>query len=97
VQIDRLPKGMRGRRAELFGEPWQIPEGPLQLAALSGAPIVPAFTRRIGYMEYEVIVAPPIHLPRKPTAKDLDHAARRVASEMERFVRANPTQWFNFE
>jgi KDO2-lipid IV(A) lauroyltransferase len=97
VQIDRLPKGMRAREAELFGEPWLLPEGPLHLAAVSGAPIVPAFTRRLAYMEYEVIVAPPIRLPRKPTERDLDTAARRVAIEMERFVRANPTQWFNFE
>jgi KDO2-lipid IV(A) lauroyltransferase len=97
VQIDRLPKGMRNRKVKLFGEPWFVPEGPLLLSALSGAPIVPTFTRRLRYMEYEVHTKEPIHLPRKPTPEALDFAAQRVMGEMEAFVRANPTQWFHFE
>jgi len=97
MQMDRLPQGMRGRKSELFGTPWSVPEGPLKLAALSGAPIVPVFTLRRGYMEYEVHVTPPIHVPRRPEERDLDRAARSVLEEMEKFVRANPTQWFHFE
>jgi KDO2-lipid IV(A) lauroyltransferase len=97
VQIDRLPRGMRNRKVELFGEPWLVPEGPLLLSALSGAPIVPTFTRRLRHMEYEVLTTEPIHLPRKPTSAALDDAARRVMADMEAFVRANPTQWFHFE
>jgi phosphatidylinositol dimannoside acyltransferase len=97
IQMDRLPQGMRGRKSELFGTPWSVPEGPLRLAALSGAPIVPVFTLRRGYMEYEVHVSPPIHVPRRPQDPDLDRAARAILMEMEKFVRANPTQWFHFE
>jgi KDO2-lipid IV(A) lauroyltransferase len=97
MQMDRLPQGMRGRKSELFGEPFLVPEGPLRLAAASGAPIVPVFTRRLGYMEYEVHVAPPVRLPRRPTPADLDAAARAVLHAMEIFVRENPTQWFHFE
>ncbi|MDC0676575.1 MULTISPECIES: lysophospholipid acyltransferase family protein [Sorangium] len=97
IQIDRLPSGMRGRDVELFGRPWRVPEGPLQLAAASGAPIVPVFTRRTGFMEYEICIAPPISLPRKPGSSELDVAARQITAEMERFLRDNPTQWFHFE
>ncbi|WP_437668601.1 lysophospholipid acyltransferase family protein [Sorangium sp. So ce131] len=97
IQIDRLPSGMRGRDVELFGKPWRVPEGPLQLAAASGAPIVPVFTRRTGYMQYEICIAPPISLPRKPGPSELDVAARQVTGAMESFLRANPTQWFHFE
>ena len=97
VQMDRLPRGMRGRKVELFGSPFEVPEGPLRLAAVSGAPIVPVFTRRLGYMEYEVEIGEPIRLPRRPAEVDLDGAARKVMSEMEIFVRNNPTQWFHFE
>ena len=97
VQMDRLPRGMRGRKVELFGSPFEVPEGPLRLAAVSGAPIVPVFTRRLGYMEYEVEIGEPIRLPRRPAEADLDGAARKVMSEMEIFVRNNPTQWFHFE
>ena len=59
MQIDRVPPGVRSRSVPLFGAPWEVPEGPLTLAALSGAPLLPVFTRRIGFMEYEAIVAPP--------------------------------------
>lgn len=97
VQMDRLPRGMRGRKGLLFGAPWDVPEGPLRLAAASGAPMVPVFTRRLGYMEYEVHVATPIRLPHKPSSSDLDAAAQAVLDAMETFVRANPTQWFQFE
>jgi phosphatidylinositol dimannoside acyltransferase len=97
VQIDRLQPGMRGRAVSLFGEPWIVPEGPLLLAAVSGAPIVPVFTRRTGYMRYEVTSHPPIRLARRPTPDELDEAARRISAEMETFLRANPTQWFHFE
>jgi len=97
VQIDRLPKGMRGREVTLFGEPFVVPEGPLSLAALSGAPIVPVFTRRLGYMRYEVRSCPPISLPRRPSEEELSLAAKRIASAMESFLRENPTQWFHFE
>jgi KDO2-lipid IV(A) lauroyltransferase len=48
-------------------------------------------------MEYEVFLGEAVELPRKPSAEELDRAARRLAAEMERFVRANPTQWFHFE
>jgi len=97
MQMDRLPQGMRGRKGELFGAPFFVPEGPLRLAAASGAPVVPVFTRRLGYMEYDVHVAPPVRLPRRPGSDDLDRAARSVLSAMEDFVRENPTQWFHFE
>jgi KDO2-lipid IV(A) lauroyltransferase len=97
MQIDRLPPRMRGRTGRLFGVPFSIPEGPLRLAAVSGAPIVPVFTRRLGYMDYDVLVADAIRLPRRPADADLDDAAAAVLRATEAFVRANPTQWFHFE
>jgi lauroyl/myristoyl acyltransferase len=96
-QIDRLPPGMRGRSVQLFGEPWAIPEGPLLLSALSGAPIVPTFTRRLGYLAYDIDSLPPIRLPRRPTDAEVGRAAQELTDAMARFVRENPTQWFHFE
>ena len=97
VQIDRRPPGMRCREVPLFGQPFSLPEGPLLLAAVSGAPIVPVFTRRVRYMRYEIHVGEPVFVPRKPTAAQLDAAARATIGAMERFLRDNPTQWFHFE
>jgi KDO2-lipid IV(A) lauroyltransferase len=96
LQIDRVPPGIRTRQTTFLGLPWLLPDGPFALAALSGAPILPVFTRRVGFMHYEAIVEPPIRVLRRPSAADLDQAARSVAGAMERFVRAYPTQWFHF-
>jgi len=96
MQIDRVPPTMRSRTVRFFGEPWQVPEGPLTLAAVSGAPILPVFTRRLGFMHYEAIVAPPIRLPRRPSPVEMDGAAEHLMNAMAEFVRNHPTQWFHF-
>ncbi|AUX43314.1 hypothetical protein SOCE26_047590 [Sorangium cellulosum] len=96
MQIDRVPPGMRCREVTFLGERWRAPEGPLALAALSGAPILPVFTRRLGFLDYEAVVSPPISLPRRPTEAERDRAAAAMMGAMERFVRAHPTQWFHF-
>ena len=96
MQIDRVHPGMRTREVTFLGERSPIPEGPLTLSALSGAPLLPMFTRRLGFMEYEVAVSPPIRLPRRPSEEELDRAAQTMSDAMEAFVKAHPTQWFHF-
>lgn len=96
MQIDRVPPGMRSREVSFLGGPGRAPEGPLSLAALSGAPILPVFTHRLGFLQYEAVVAPPIRLPRRPTEAERDSAAARMMGAMESFLRAHPTQWFHF-
>ncbi|WP_437594221.1 lysophospholipid acyltransferase family protein [Sorangium sp. So ce1000] len=96
MQIDRVPPGMRSREVTFLGGPWRAPEGPLALAAMSGAPILPVFTHRLGFLDYEAVVAPPIRLPRRATEEERDAAAAAMTGAMERFIRAHPTQWFHF-
>lgn len=95
-QVDRVFPGMRTRKVRFLGQAWEIPEGPLLLSAMSGAPVLTAITRRRGFLDYVGTVSPPISLPRKPSGEELDRAAQTVADAVERFVRAYPTQWFNF-
>lgn len=96
LQVDRTPKTVRARQVTLFGSRGRIPEGPLRLAALTGAPIVPVFVARTGHRRYEVVVSPPIRLERSAGGADLDAAAQELAARLEEFVRARPTQWFHF-
>jgi phosphatidylinositol dimannoside acyltransferase len=97
MQLDRVPPGMRAREVRLFGEPWRVPEGLLKLAATSGAPILPIFTSRQGFMAYRTEVSLPVRLPRRTTEAELDQAAQALADAMASFVRAHPTQWFHFD
>ncbi len=98
LQLDRVPPGMKTRAVTLFGQPDVIPEGPLRLAAVSGAPLFPMFSARTGYREYVVDARPPssyLVVPRTRHAR-LDAIAQQLADELARFLRAHPTQWFHW-
>jgi lauroyl/myristoyl acyltransferase len=96
LQVDRVPRGVRARSTTMFGVETWIPEGPLRLAALAGAPIVPTFVARTGHRRYEVFASAPIRLERSAGDADLDAAAQELATRLASFVRARPTQWFHF-
>jgi len=96
IQIDRVPPAMRGLSVRLFGDSDSIPSGPFHLARATGAPIVPVFMRRLGYFRYAVRLCPVIEMSRQASENDLNEAAQRAASEMERFISAHPTDWFDF-
>lgn len=97
LQMDRVPSGLRGIETTLGGQPFSIPEGPLALSALSGAPIVVVLGRRVGTLTYEITVSPRIDLPRRPTPSELAHAAENVATQIGTYVKRHPTDWFHFD
>lgn len=96
LQVDRVPRAQRARTVQLFDEASQLPEGPLRLSALTGAPIVPIFAARTGHRQYRVVAYPPIRVPRAAGDEELGSAAQRLADALENFVRSHPTQWFHF-
>jgi KDO2-lipid IV(A) lauroyltransferase len=97
VQLDRKPPSGRTIEARLFDQPFAVPEGPFRIAAMAGATLLPLFVRRIRQFDYEFSVCPAIALPRRPSAEQLQLAAQTAVIEMERFIRAHPTQWFHFD
>lgn len=97
LQIDRQQPGIRTRPVTILGQPGAIPEGPLKLAQLTGAPIVPIFSERHGFRDYRVHTEAARWLPRRATEADLDAVAQHLADAMTRFLRAHPTQWFHFQ
>lgn len=96
MQIDRTPPSMKSHPTTLFGAPWRVPLGPFQLAQLTGVPIVPIFTARIGFLEHLIHVDPWIELPRRATPEELDAAIQTAVRAMETFIARFPTQWFHF-
>jgi lauroyl/myristoyl acyltransferase len=96
VQIDRAPDARRSIAVPLFGTSARVPSGPFVLARACGAPILPVFTRRLGYFRYEIQLCPPLEIPKNASDDALARAAEQAASEMERFIRAHPTHWFDF-
>lgn len=96
LQIDRVPPGMRALPSTLFGRPWPVPLGPFHIAQVTGAPVVPVFTARLGFLHHLVHIDPPITVPRRPRPGELEAAVGEAIGRLEAFVRRFPTQWFHF-
>jgi len=96
MQVDRVPSSGRVVHVQLLGRPAVLPEGPFRLAQLTGAPLLTVFCRRRGYRSYVFEAHPAQTLPRRPTTEQLHSVTQRVADEMTRFLRAYPTQWFEW-
>jgi KDO2-lipid IV(A) lauroyltransferase len=97
LQLDRVAPGMRTRDVTLLGQPAKIPEGTLKLAQVSGAPILPVFCARLGYRRYAVELYESRLVPRHATEAELDAVAQHLADSLGEYLRAHPTQWFNFD
>ena len=98
MQLDRHPGGAHVV-VDFFGRPARFPLGPAVLARTSGCPIIPLFAsypagdRRRVEVRYEA----PIEVPRTRDKKqDYQRAMEQVVAIYERYVEANPDQWFNF-
>lgn len=96
LQMDRVPAGQRGVTVELAGRPFLVPEGPLILAGLSGAPIAVILGRRVGTLAYDLEVGEPIRIGRKAPRGEIEACARQLAGQIDQFVRRHPTDWFHF-
>ncbi len=96
LQIDRVPVGMRSLEVRMLGESREVPEGPLRLAQLSGAPIVPFLCARLGRGRYLAQAFPPCQLARRAPPPELAAVAQRLADDVTSFVTRYPTQWFDF-
>jgi len=96
VQLDRTPEGMRTLPVRMFDEDAKIPEGPLHLARLTGAPILPIFCARLGFRRYLVRMHPPVRVARGAKPEEMARAAQVLADHVTAFVREHPSQWFAF-
>ena len=96
MQVDRVPSSGRALRVRLLDGEGTLPEGPFRLAQLTGAPMVPVFCARLGFRRYAFEAHAARTLPRRASADQVAAVAQSVADDMTRFLRAHPTQWFEF-
>lgn len=87
---DRVPVTMFGRRAHFMG-------APALLAYLTGAPLVPIFLVREGRGRFRARPQEPILLDRTANRDEqVQRAAQRVATLLEREIAARPDCWYQF-
>jgi predicted LPLAT superfamily acyltransferase len=100
IMADRIHVTGRGiHSASFFGAPARFSEGPFQLAALVGCPVLLATALRVGPTSYEVH-SEPIYaggrVPRAERAKVVHEMIEAYARSLERLCLRAPWQWFNF-
>jgi KDO2-lipid IV(A) lauroyltransferase len=97
IQGDRVYHPRHSASVSFFSEPAPFPLGPFLLSQVSGAPVLPGFVIREGWLRYRVIMGDPI---RPLQSGDRDDCQRAGLSEAVRFLETALTaysdQWLNF-
>ncbi len=80
-----------------FGTRAVFPLGPFLLSYLSGAPILPGFVVRAGWLKYRVVMGEPIVLQHTgDRERDMRVGVERAVSFLEETCRHYHDQWLNF-
>lgn len=84
-----------------FSRSARFPMGPFLLSQVSGAPVLPAFAIRRGWLHYQVLTGDPIPpvappLKRGDDERDLYEAMSKAVRFLETTLSANYDQWMNY-
>jgi KDO2-lipid IV(A) lauroyltransferase len=84
-----------------FSQPTSFPVGPFLLSQVSGAPVLPAFVIRRGWLRYHVLMGDPIPaIPPRLKCDDTDAGLYEAMSQAVRFLEKTLTthydQWMNY-
>ncbi|MBI1921163.1 MAG: lysophospholipid acyltransferase family protein [Geobacter sp.] len=82
---------------DFFGRPTPIPVGAAYLALASGAPVIPVFIPLEGG-RYSTVMEGPVYFQgsRGNHAAAVREGTGRILRVFEKYIRANPDQWYNF-
>ena len=84
-----------------FSQLTHFPVGPFLLSQVSGAPVLPAFAIRRGWLRYQVVMGDPIAAVPPPAKRggdeaDLYNAMTQAVQFLEKILAAYYDQWMNF-
>ena len=86
-----------GIAVPFFGKEAFFPRGPLLMAMSTAATVLPAFIVRVPDGRYRAIVEEPLEIVREGDRETaLAENVRRYVAILERYVAANPEQWYCF-
>ena len=96
---DRALPGMPEIALPFLGRTARFPVGPYRLAAALRCPLVALFSVREGprrHVLHTRVLSEAVALPRGNRDKAIESLAREYVTELERFCRRAPHQWYNF-
>jgi lauroyl/myristoyl acyltransferase len=87
-----------GLNVEFFGEETSMPSGPVGLAALTGAALIPVGTYFQKGAGHRIVVHPPIPMPETQNRNErIKEGAALLATKLEEIIREDPPQWHLFQ
>lgn len=100
IQGDRVYQ-RRTFEVPFFSQPTGFPLGPFVLSRVSGAPVLPAFVIRRGWLRYQTLIGDPIPAAPPQAARDGDDAGlydamRQAVRFLEITLTTYYDQWMNF-
>jgi len=97
IQGDRVYQARHCAEVMFFSDPAEFPLGPFLLSQVSGAPVLPGFVVRCGWLRYRVLLGEPI-LPASTGNRDEDQRAglRQAVEFLEAQLSKYYDQWVNF-
>jgi predicted LPLAT superfamily acyltransferase len=100
IQGDRVYQ-RRTFDVSFFSQPTSFPLGPFLLSQVSGAPVLPAFVIRRGWLRYRALIGDPIPaVPPRVTCGDDDASLYEAMCQAVRFLETTLTthydQWMNY-
>jgi Kdo2-lipid IVA lauroyltransferase/acyltransferase len=93
---DQREKRSKAVWVELFGQKVPTSKGIVALAMKTGAPVIPIYSERIGFLRYNLVCDTPLIMEKAGTQKDeaIYSNARKVNAVLERIVSDKPDEWF---
>jgi lauroyl/myristoyl acyltransferase len=84
-----------GRVVSFFGSPARLPDGHVQMALRTGAPLVCAFSERLPDNRFVARILPPLNLTRSGDQEaDVMAGLRKIITMVERAISRRPGQWY---
>lgn len=95
---DQREKSSRGIFVDFFGEKVPTSKGIGLLAMKTGAPMIPIYAERNGFLRYTIVFSKPIEIERRPAEGErledlLYRNTRRINAFLETIVAEHPDEW----
>jgi KDO2-lipid IV(A) lauroyltransferase len=92
---DQREKRSKAVYVDFFGRKAPTSRGIAMIGMKTGAPVVPFYFRREGFLRYTIVCCPPLLMERKGNIEELvARNMRRVNECLESIVRERPEEWF---
>ncbi len=92
---DQREKRSTGINVELFGEKVPTTRGIATIGMKTGAPVIPVYSVREGFLRYRVVFSPPLVMERKGNIEELVYKnTRKINMFLESIILKAPDEWF---